>query len=443
LDKTVVIIGGGLSGLVSANICSHLGINSVVIEKSNSLGGGNKSKIDYQGNIFDYGYHALDENRSPLTTNFFKKVLKNNFLKFKLQRGIIIKNNLFPYNEEFSKWPKELQQIFKINSLDDNLKNNIDRKKISKIYGKLFTDYACDEIAKSYPSIKWSLENGGKEEDFLGFIYPWFFPRKNRKVLRDSEWDNFHDKKRNSLEHYVLYPKNGGFQRFIDSIVDDIDMKYCKIKKNIKNLEIKTNSKTNSIESINANGELISGDVFFWCNSPISLAKILKIKSKVTKFGLPQTIVFGNFVFKENISSKFHEILVGSSNHHINRISFPGKIMKKKNNLIQVEYSFPSNQFNLDKNNWKKIWLKSLCDLHLIKKDNLLNSFTFISENRGFVSKYDSQYLTNSLKNEIMKSIGNNIVLPSFNLGPENINRVIPEVILNTIKSVNITNREL
>ena len=38
---------------------------------------------------------------------------------------------------------------------------------------------ACDEITKSYPSIKWSLENGGKEEDFLGFIYPWFFPRKN------------------------------------------------------------------------------------------------------------------------------------------------------------------------------------------------------------------------------------------------------------------------
>ena len=151
MNKTVVIIGGGLSGLVSANICSHLGIDSVVIEKSNSLGGGNKSKIDSQGNIFDYGYHALDENRSTLTTNFFKKVLRNNFFKFKLQRGIVLKNNLFPYNEKFSKWPKEFQQFFKINALDDNLINNINRKNISKIYGKLFTDYACDEIIKSYP----------------------------------------------------------------------------------------------------------------------------------------------------------------------------------------------------------------------------------------------------------------------------------------------------
>jgi hypothetical protein len=115
--------------------------------------------------------------------------------------------------------------------------------------------------------------------------------------------------------------------------------------------------------------------------------------------------------------------------------------MKKKNNLIQVEYSFPNNQFHLNKNNWKKIWLESLSDLGLVKKENTLNSFNFISESRGFVSKYDSQFLTNLLKNEVLNSIGSNIVLPSFNLGPENINRIIPEVILNTIKSVNITNR--
>ena len=441
MNKTIVIIGGGLSGLVSANICSHLGIDTVIIEKSNSLGGGNKSKNDSQGNIFDYGYHALDENRSLLTTKFFQKVLKNEYFKFKLNRGLVLKNNLFSYNEKFSKWPKEFQQNFKINSLDDDIGNNLNRKNISKIYGKKFTDFAFDQIAKSYPSIKWTMDNGGKEEDFFGLIYPWFFPRKNKKTPRDSEWDKFHDKKRMFLDHYVLYPKNNGFQGFIDAIVNDIDMKYCKIKKNIKNLKIKTHSKTNNIESIKVNNELIHGDLFFWCTSPISLAKMLKIKSPMTKSGLPQTIIFGNFVFEKNISTKFHEILVGSLEHYINRISFPGKIMKMKNNLIQVEFSFPNNQFNLNKNNWKKIWLQSLYDLGLVNKDNLLKNYSFISENRGFVSKYDLQFLTNSLKNNMMKSIGNNIIIPSFNLGPENINRVIPEVILNTIKSVNILNR--
>mgnify|MGYP005625710307 FL=1 len=437
MDKTIVIIGGGLSGLVSANICSHLGIDTVLLEKSNLLGGGNKSQKDSQGNIFDYGYHALDENRSLVATKFFKKVLKNEFYRLKLSRGIVINNSLFPYNEKFSKWPKEFQDNFKISNLDDDIKNNLNRKNISKIYGKKFTDFAFDKIAKSYPTIKWSIENGGKEEDFIGFVYPWFFPRKNKKTPRDSEWDYFHDKKRMSLDHYVLYPKNNGFQGFIDAIAQDIEMKYCKIKKNVKNLEFNTDSRTNNILSIKANNELITGDLFFWCSSPISLAKILKIKSSVTTSGIPQTIIFGNFVFEKNISSNFHEILVGGLDHQINRISFPGKIMKKKNNLIQVEYSFPNNLFEFKKNSWKQSWLKSLHSLGLVKKDNLLKNFNFISETRGFVSKYDFPFLTNTLKNKIMRSIGNNIVIPGFNLGPENINRVIPEVILNTIKSVN------
>jgi len=367
LHKTIVIIGGGLSGLVSADICSHLGINTILIEKSNSLGGGNRSVKDNQENIFDYGYHALDENRSFLTTKFFQKVLHDQFYKLKLNRGIVIKNNLFSYNESFSNWPKEFQFFFKISSLDDNIKNSLSRKNISKIYGKKFTDFAFDEIANSYPSIKWSLENGGKEEDFFGLIYPWFFPRKNKSVSRDSEWDSFHDKKRKSKEHYVLYPKNNGFQGFVDAIIKDINMDYCTIKKNVKKLEINTNPKTNDISNIKINNKLISGDLYFWCTSPISLAKTLKINLNPSNLGLPQKIIFGNFVFENSIKSNFHEILVGSLEHKINRISFPGKIMKNKNNLIQVEFAFPENQFKLDKNFWKNSWLQSLQTLEIIR----------------------------------------------------------------------------
>ena len=73
IHKTVAILGGGLSGLISANICSRLGIDTILVEKTDSLGGGNKSTRDKNGNIFDLGYHALDFNRSLITTNFFQK----------------------------------------------------------------------------------------------------------------------------------------------------------------------------------------------------------------------------------------------------------------------------------------------------------------------------------------------------------------------------------
>ena len=54
-EKSVIIFGGGLSGLVAANICSQYGIKSLLVENTNLLGGGNKSLKDKEGNIFDYG----------------------------------------------------------------------------------------------------------------------------------------------------------------------------------------------------------------------------------------------------------------------------------------------------------------------------------------------------------------------------------------------------
>ena len=43
-------------------------------------------------------------------------------------------------------------------------------------------------------------------------------------------------------------------------------------------------------------------------------------------------------------------------------------------------------------------------------------------------------------KKKIDEKKGDNVIIPSFNLGPENINRVIPEVMLNTVKSLILIN---
>ena len=434
-EKSVIIFGGGLSVLVAANICSQYGIKSLLVENTNLLGGGNKSLKDKEGNIFDYGYHALDYNRSLTTTKFFKKVLKNNYRKFKLRRGIMIRDHLFPYNEKINNWPKELRILFPKKLTNDAIKGKLNRKKISKVFGKKFTNLAYEEILRSYPSINWSLKNGGEEEDFFSLVYPWFFPRTKKINQRKSEWDVFHDKMRNDLNHFVLYPKKGGFGSFVESIYDNINQKYCKIIKNAKNIEFNIQSKTKKISSVKINGKVCVADTYFWCNSPISLCKILDIKIK-EKIGRPQQIVFGNFVLKNKIKSRFHEILVGSNQHKINRISFPGKIANKNNKLIQVEYSFPLTATEYDKTALKKSWINSLKILGIIHKQDQIKKFTFIKEVRGFITKHNSDELRNFYKKMMHGKIGDNIIIPSFNLGPENINRVVPAVILNTTNAL-------
>ena len=288
---------------------------------------------------------------------------------------------------------------------------------------------------RSYPSINWSLKNGGKEEDFFGLVYPWFFPSTKKINQRTSEWDAFHDKMRNDQNHFVLYPKKGGFGSFVDAIYDNINKKYCKIIKNAKNIEFNIQSKTKKISSVKINGKVCVADTYFWCNSPISLCKILDIKIK-EKIGRPQQIVFGNFVLKNKIKSRFHEILVGSNQHKINRISFPGKIANNNNKLIQVEYSFPLTATKYDKTALKKSWINSLKILGIIHKQDQIKKFTFIKEIRGFVTKHNSEELRNFYRKMMHGKIGNNIIIPSFNLGPENINRVVPTVILNTTNTL-------
>lgn len=440
--KSVIIFGGGLSGLVTANICSHLGIDSILVENSNSLGGGNKSIKDKEGNVFDYGYHALDHNRSFITTKFFEKILQNNYRKFKLKRGIVIKNHLIPYNEKIDKWPKDLKVLFLKKLQNDTIEGELNRGEISRVFGKKFTDLAFEDILRSYPSIRWSLENGGKEEDFFGLVYPWFFPKTKKVNQRKSEWDIFHDKMRGDSDHFVLYPKNGGFGRFIEAIYKDIDQKYCKVIKNAKKIEYKTESRTNRFSTVKINGDTYVADTYFWCNSPISLCKILDIKIEEAKIGKPQQIVFGNFILKKEIKNEFHEILVGSNQHMINRISFPGKIANTNNKLIQVEYSFPIDTPKYNRKILRESWVNSLMRLGIITKKDQIKKFTFIEETRGFVTKHSWEELTKVHKIKISEKKGDNIIIPSFNLGPENINRVVPEVILNTVKSFTRTNRE-
>ena len=52
------------------------------------------------------------------------------------------------------------------------------------------------------------------------------------------------------------------------------------------------------------------------------------------------------------------------------------------------------------------------------------------------VSKFELEHIRKLYESKIYRAKGSNLVIPSFTIGPENINRVVPEVILNTVKSL-------
>src|SRR5262245_7983114 len=58
MDKTVVVIGGGISGLITATLLGRAGTPVVLLEKSPALGG-RASTREKKGYRFNLGPHAL------------------------------------------------------------------------------------------------------------------------------------------------------------------------------------------------------------------------------------------------------------------------------------------------------------------------------------------------------------------------------------------------
>lgn len=425
----VIIIGGGLTGLTAAYTCQQFGFSSVILEKSENLGGGNQSFEDSQGNIFDNGYHALDFGRSELTTRFFEKILEDNFHKFLLKRGIVIKDYLLEYNSEVSNWPKDLQQLFISNKFEDNIEKLNSTKQLTDIYGPDFISLLVEEILQSYPSKKWAIEHEGKVEDHLDFVYPWFLPKTLKKAHRQTESEMFHDKTRDS-DHFVLYPKEGGFEQFPISLISRLIRDGQSIELNCSDISFSYSTPGNYfISHVETKGISYKAPLIIWCAPLSQLFCMFNLPLSIN--GRAQRLVLGNFVFNQELKNDYHEILVGSSKHLINRISFPGKIASRTDNLLQIEFYYPDGDYHLNEDQWKNDWLKSLKEIGIIKNNNLIN-FTFRHEIRGFVSKDSLDEISNNLKDQIAK-VQTNLNIPFPMLGPENINRLIPETIQNIV----------
>lgn len=421
-----VIFGGGLSGLVAAYTLSKRGASCLVLEKSPKLGGGNKSFQNTEGDTFDWGYHALDLNRSKTTTEFFTEVLKDSYFEYNLKRGIVLEDTVLAYNSTLDEWPAQLREEIGLESISGNV-NDVNSEELERVYGEKFTRYATENVLGSYPSIQWSIEHGGQVNDHLGYIFPWFYPKSDLGVDRKSESESYHDKMRGNEAQKIGYPKSGGFYGFIQGIVDGLDSKVDIVTDFMNNnFKVIYKEGTHEVSHLTYADNKVTGEKYLWC-APVT-SFLAPIDSSIRELGVPQKLVLGNFKLKTDKKSDWHEILVGSKNHLINRICFPGKLQNKENNLVQVEFYFPLGQCEYTEKEWEEKWTQSIISLGLIDSKEEIKSFQFKQDFRGFVSKHKFTEMSKIVFSKL-ENVRTNLDFPFKIVGPENINRIVSGVI--------------
>ncbi len=423
-EYDVVIVGGGLSGLCAAYTLSNYGVKSCLVEKSEHLGGGNQSFQDEGGNLFDMGYHALDDMRSPLTSRLFSHVLKQEVHRVPLQRGIVLDQHLLPYNAPLSQWPNDLADKIRLSD-SHSLGEHLSVDAIASAYGPDYAAYARDCILASYPSELASQALGRPLEQSLGLVYPWFFPKMDSLEPRsDTEWNAYHDRMRQQQQH-ILYPKQGGFNAFIDALAAAVDNNYCDIYTNCGDVQFDFGAHT-QCKGVRTPTENFTARHYFWCAPFFPLAKSFGMDLPK---GKGQTLALGSFAFEAEVSDLYHEILVGSLDYPANRISFPGRIRQEKNNLIQVEYLFPADQ-SFDEADCVARWLACFEELGLSGGQRPKHQRVDLMP-RGMVTGETLDSITARYR-QAFHEHESNIFLPFVNAGPENINRLVPAVIVNT-----------
>ena len=426
-----IIIGGGLSGVTAAHILTHYGFKVLLLEKSSTLGSYSTSFSVNNGDVFDHGYHTLDYNRSEFTTHFFAKVLRNKFRQFRLKRGLVIRSGIIDYASSIEQWPPAIAQNVPAKTFNDTLVVPVNRKKLEAVYGKYLTDLALDEILPSYPSLEWRRNHGQDEAELLDLIYPWFFPKADKISRGHDESSAYHNAIRANGEQHVLYPDSGGFGAFIDSILKSIDAALIEVRLGLEDLKIKVDHASKSITHISACGLNYTANYYYWCAPITTIAKQFGLHMPQ---GVPQYLALGSFVFDKEVNSTHHELLVGDRKIQANRISFPGLIGQRKNNLVQLEYFYPKGFREVTAQSWCAECLDKLRDLGVIT-DHQVVEFNFHNTVRGFVTVENTDALLASYARDLA-SVNTNIIYPHIGLGPENINRVIPSTFRQVLNSI-------
>lgn len=324
--KNVVILGGGISGLLSAYLFANSGKYKVhLVEKSSSLGGLLKS-FDYKVNgFFDYGPHNVLETGIKDLDDFFLSLLPQE----EWQVAITLAGQLRPltglmYNKKVqhntssidlreSKHIDEyISSFFKhLSSCPDNFEDTYKKDAYSyAIY--LFGKKIADEVI--VPAIMKIYGIHPKDLNTMVMFLTHFtrvvlFEEKIMKELlackNISSRLSYTDLKKLPKEHFSslrsLYPNSmqgGGISKIVDKLEEKLKELNVQIHLNSSISEIEIED--NKIKSLYINSEKYELEHFVSTINLFSLSNILKIDTSTYNFDKnPQTVITNILIDKK------------------------------------------------------------------------------------------------------------------------------------------------
>jgi glycine/D-amino acid oxidase-like deaminating enzyme len=433
-----VVVGGTIRGLVSAYVLGSLGYHTVLVHGAPTLGGADGSFVTSKGNVFDNGFHVLDEGRSPLTTRLFVHALGGHVRRMTLRRSIVLRGHVLDYAAAPRELPEELRSMLPGDELVDDIGDDTPtRADLARCYGADFADLILDEVLASYPTEVRHRAFGVDESLLLTNIYPWFFPRADRASPGADESRVFHDQLRSGRPQTILYPAEGGFGRFARSLADLCDPNLVEVVTAATDLDVKVEPGTSRVDHVEAAGRRFDADRYFWGGGWAPYCRTLGIACQDV---ITDRVVVGSFRLDRPANADGHEILVGDPRFHINRVQFPSALRGSDDALMQVEFAVPvhDDSWTLDSAEWRTRWWDDLTQLGLLDAGHRALDFEFRSFEMHFNGfGAEGEPLRDADPTSVPADTNLLALAPSMaNL---NLNRYVPQVVADVVAAVSET----
>ena len=317
-EKLIVIVGGGVTGLVTAHILLEQGAKVVVIEKLPVLGGLARSFRYDNGFVFDCGPHRFDIG-NPNVKAYLERILEDNHTHYPRKSEVYFKGKYYG-------WPIKLKNLLQ-------LPKEVALRALVDLTVNSFKEYDEDNfqtyILKQYGPTLYTHFFEGYSLKFLG-IHPnkthsdWAKVGINRAIINDNaQMQNLYQLLKstifqgNQAPQRFVYPK-GGMQDAWDAIAKRIEKLGGRIisgESAVMEYEGKT------VTAVSAGTERFECSEVIW-TAPINLAsKQLDLPAKKLKYlGL---LLFNVMVRKEEAPRDYQWCYYGETSLLINRLSTP------------------------------------------------------------------------------------------------------------------------